>query len=93
MADIASTLSVWGTKKRGAKAKASSAASDDGKAAQQRRDANARDRALANPDTPQHVKDKWTAIQALGSRNRQQNLQKSKFTEVIMHDVNFEDVY
>ena len=91
MAAIASTLSIWGTKKRGIKAKGSSVSEADAKAMQQRRDANKRSKRLGG--APHHVKDTWEAIQALSSRNRQKKLQTLKFTEVILRDVNFEDVY
>ena len=77
----------------GGKGKGSSGAPTSKKERQleQQRKASARDRRLLK--SPVHVVQKWNDILNLKGRDRSKNMQKAKFTEVIIADTNFSDTY
>ena len=58
---------------------------------QNKRDASKRKSVLAK--APEHIRAKWEATCALRGRDRDKNAQKSKFTEVLLRDAKFQDVY
>ncbi len=71
---------------------ASSAASGSGdKQGQQKRNASERNTILST--APAHVQEKWAQICALKGRDRQKNAEKTKFTEMLLKDTKFDDVY
>ena len=61
------------------------------KQAEQKRAASKRDHRLKS--APEHVRAKWDAICELKGRDRLKNNEKTNFTQLILNDTKFEDVY
>ena len=92
-AELALVLCAGKYKGRGNTGRDISKENDDAetKAAEQRRMANARDRRRVV--APQHAKEKRRWIRALRGRDRQTNWQKKIFTDMMLQDTKYEDVY
>ena len=49
---------------------------------------------MANPDTPEWVREKWASLAALGGRNRNKNKLKTEFTDKFLSETSgFTDAY
>eukprot|EP00974_Lingulodinium_polyedra_P108946 10544030-Lingulodinium_polyedra.AAC.1 len=87
--ELQSALAAFGKGRRQSKAPGSTAEPDSQK--DQKKQAYERNKALLA--APQHVRDKWNAICTLKGRDRAKNSEKTKFTQMLLKDCKFEDVY